>query len=417
LKVGFAISEITPPLGIPLSGYGFFRDRKADGVSDPLYVRAVGMEDEEPALILAFDLLGLDSLLVARLRRKLADMAGIPRDHLMLTCTHTHSGPNVMPLRGEPRRRGTYLRDLVEQAGAAGQEALDQARTVRGLSRFRTRFGGFSWNRAFADGEVSREVSGMVARTSARTVVLVNYACHPVTLGINTQISADYPGAFNQMMARAGICSLFLTGPCGDLDPVVNRDSWGRGTKELANQYAKQLLRATLRGISRAKPFRVDQCSVATANFRAPYRVPGRRELKEALAKARQVKEDPDKKALFEICWARDGLNLLRSGRFAKSATLYLQAFRVGEVVVIALPAEVFFEFGEAIRAPFPETEVLIATSANSVVGYIPSERDFEAGGYASGLACKFYKRFPFEPGIGVKLVDRSIKLIRSLLR
>lgn len=410
------MGEITPPIGIPLSGYGFFRDRKAEGVADPLYVRAVAMEDERPTLILAFDLLGLDFVLVGRLRKKLAVVAGVQEDRLMLTCIHTHSGPNVIPLRGEPRRRGRYLRDLVEQAGAAGKEAFERAQRVRSLSRFRTRFRGFSWNRAFADGAVSRDVGGIVFKTSAQTVALVNYACHPVTLGINRQISADYPGAFNEMMARAGVCSLFLTGPCGDLDPVVNRDTWGRGTKELANRYARLLSRAALRGVSGGKPFRADRVSVATARFRARYNVPGRQQLRNALAEARQTKDDPDRKARFEICWARENLSLLESRRFARSATLYLQAFRVGEGVVVALPAEVFFEFGETIRTSFPESEILIATNANSVVGYVPSERDFEGGGYASGLACKFYKRFPFEPGIGAKLVDRSVELVRSLL-
>jgi len=254
-----------------------------------------------------------------------------------------------------------------------------------------------------------------VLNTSSQTVALVNYACHPVTLGINKEISADYPGAFNAMMAEARVSSLFLTGPCGDLDPVVNRDTWGRGTKEHTDRYASLLSRAVLRGLSRAKPFRADRVASATAGFRANYRTPTRKQLREALSEARSVKEDPDKKAWFEICWARENLELLRSGHFARSATLCLQAFRIGEAVVLALPGEVFFEFGEAVRASFPELEILIATNANSVVGYIPSERDFEAAGYASGLACKFYRRFPFEPDIGEKLVKRSVELVRSV--
>jgi len=415
LKVGYARREITPPVGIPLSGYGFFRDRRAVGVADPLYVRAVAIEDGEPALIAAFDLLGLDSVLVGRLRKKVAHVAGLEKDRLMLACIHTHSGPNVIPLRGEPRRRGAYLDNLVEQAGAAAQEAREGAQKVRTVSRFRTRFGGFSWNRAFPDGGVSREVSGLVFKTYQQTVALVNYPCHPVTLGINKEISADYPGAFNAIMAEAGVSSLFLTGPCGDLDPVVNRDTWGRGTKEHTDRYAKMLSRAVLRGLSRAKPFRADRVSTDFARFRANYRMPERKQLREALAQARSVKEDPDRKAHFEICWAQENLELLRSGRFARSASLYLQAFRIGEAVVLALPGEVFFEFGEAVRAAFPELEILIATNANSVVGYIPSDRDFEAAGYASGLACKFYRRFPFEPGIGAKLVNRSVELVRSM--
>ncbi len=415
-RIGWARRDITPPIGIPLSGYGFFQDRRAVAVGDPLYARAVALGNDEPALILALDLLGLDSVMVGRLRREIGARTGLGKDCIMLTCTHTHSGPSVIPLRGDPRRRGGYLRKLVEEAARAGEEATEATRRVDRSLRFRVRFAGFSYNRAFADGPVSRRVHGIAFRADTRTVALANYACHPVTMGGNKEISADYPGSFNELMARAGVSSVFLTGPCGDLDPIASEAGPRRGTRQCTDRYAGMLSRAALRGISIGKSFKADGVSATCISFRAGYAIPTRESVSDALEKARQVVEDPKNKARFQIDWAEETLRMLESHRHARSATLCIQAFTIGEAVVLALPGEVFFEFGEAIRSHFPGLEILIATNANSVIGYIPSKRDFEAGGYASDASCKFYRRFPFEPDVGDKVVDRSVQLLRSLV-
>ena len=44
LRVGVARVEITPPLGIPMAGY--YHERGADGVIDPLYSKAVVIESD-----------------------------------------------------------------------------------------------------------------------------------------------------------------------------------------------------------------------------------------------------------------------------------------------------------------------------------------------------------------------------------
>ena len=44
MKIGYASVDITPELGVELSGYGWFPERKAEGVLDNLYARAVVFE-------------------------------------------------------------------------------------------------------------------------------------------------------------------------------------------------------------------------------------------------------------------------------------------------------------------------------------------------------------------------------------
>ena len=51
---GFARLDITPPLGIPLTGY--YRSRYADGVLDPLEINALAVSDgEKKAVLLRLD--------------------------------------------------------------------------------------------------------------------------------------------------------------------------------------------------------------------------------------------------------------------------------------------------------------------------------------------------------------------------
>ena len=60
LRAGFATTDITPPLGVDLCGYGYFLDRKATSVHDPLRARAVVFEmGGERIALVGTDLVGV----------------------------------------------------------------------------------------------------------------------------------------------------------------------------------------------------------------------------------------------------------------------------------------------------------------------------------------------------------------------
>src|ERR1041385_2110247 len=59
VRVGAGVIDITPPLGIPLAGY--YHERGADGVLDPLYSKALVIEfDGERGALVVLDLLNLN---------------------------------------------------------------------------------------------------------------------------------------------------------------------------------------------------------------------------------------------------------------------------------------------------------------------------------------------------------------------
>ena len=45
MRVGFGRWEVTPPMGIELAGYGYYLGRCAETVRDPLYARALLLEE------------------------------------------------------------------------------------------------------------------------------------------------------------------------------------------------------------------------------------------------------------------------------------------------------------------------------------------------------------------------------------
>ena len=147
--------------------------------------------------------------------KRTAGATGIPRDRLQLVGTHTHSGPALDEASDVEERIGEQIGAAVAQAWADRRPALAAVGvgTVHGIGA----------NRRPDGGPVDDRV--MVARfddTDGRPIAtLVNYGCHPTTLGPNNLLySADYPGvACRDLDEAIGGVALFTTGPQGDVNP------------------------------------------------------------------------------------------------------------------------------------------------------------------------------------------------------
>src|SRR5690606_22606566 len=75
--------------------------------------------------------------------------------------------------------------------------------------------------------------------------VIVNYACHPTTLGwTNTLISPDFPGAMKRTISEnTGAPVLFMQGASGELAPIINYS----GDTAVPDRYGRQLGYAVVR--------------------------------------------------------------------------------------------------------------------------------------------------------------------------
>ncbi|MDD4744969.1 MAG: hypothetical protein PHN53_10240 [Eubacteriales bacterium] len=75
LKAGFSRIDITPPLGIYLSGY--YEPRQAEGQLDPLLASALAVSDDnETALLFSVDVIGIKQDVLNGMRERIAAACG-----------------------------------------------------------------------------------------------------------------------------------------------------------------------------------------------------------------------------------------------------------------------------------------------------------------------------------------------------
>ncbi|HEV3122052.1 MAG TPA: hypothetical protein VGY53_09125, partial [Isosphaeraceae bacterium] len=101
-RVGAAERDITPPVGLPMWGYGARHDALSDGVLDPLLAKAIVIEVGNQRLaIIGMDLgRGPTGPMMAEIRRDVA-VEGVGVRSVLICGSHTHHGP-VIELWDEP---------------------------------------------------------------------------------------------------------------------------------------------------------------------------------------------------------------------------------------------------------------------------------------------------------------------------
>ena len=99
MKVGFAVADITPGIGIYLTGYGL-PERLATGVHSPLTAAVMVLNGNGvEAAVIGLDWCFVDWQLTQDIRRGIEAAAGIPGRNILLCCSHTHSAPHTTYMR------------------------------------------------------------------------------------------------------------------------------------------------------------------------------------------------------------------------------------------------------------------------------------------------------------------------------
>lgn len=218
-------------MGVELCGYGVFLGRRSHGVHDELFCRALVVGDGETRIaILANDLVGVSRALSERVRHEVEISTGIPRDNVVVTATHTHSGPAVPFLRGWGEIDPAYLETLPGKMAMAAVRASSRLRPAR-IAVGRGALAGVGYNRADREKPIDPEVAVLQVATAEGDAIatLFSFACHPVMVDYRTDegrlISAEYPGHVEQLLENShpGSIGMFLQGACGDINP---HDVW-----------------------------------------------------------------------------------------------------------------------------------------------------------------------------------------------
>ena len=240
LEAGAGKAEITPPLGVPMNGYGDRIGRGALKVHDPLWARCLYLNDGKTALFLVTS----DLCLINReLRERVLELAPreVPKEHIILTATHTHSGQGGM-IQALPFRAvsGRFMPEVLEQTAQRFAEAMRAAydnRQRAAIGYGTGEQGELSTNRRYDNGPIDPQI-GVIRVDDANgnpIAILANFAAHPTTIGGEDKysISADYPGFFYttlEQLAPPGCLAMFANGSEGNQRPTSpeGKSGWGR---------------------------------------------------------------------------------------------------------------------------------------------------------------------------------------------
>ena len=439
IRVGVAMVDITPPMGIPMAGY--YHERGADGVLDPLYSKAMVIESggERTALVV-LDLIGIRRPITDRARTAIEKTTGIKAGNIMISATHAHTGPELTDpgqatsgvseqkrlvidySEALPNRIAESVR-LANDGLAPAQLAVADARCddLTFNRRYFMRDGSVGWNPGKRNPDIvmpagpsDPEVNLLyIQRPRADSptqsiATYVNFTMHPDTCG-GSKISADWPGALGRVLAGyhgTNHVTLVANGTCGNLNHLDTTWSWPQGTA------IEQHRIATILGASVFQAYK-HLATVAPGQVRAKSQFV---ELELPSATSQEI--DEAKQILADTKDDRGGnfMKLVRAHRVLEVAARQGKPLRV-EVQVIAfgkdlawvsLPGEIFVELGLAIKKRSPFSHTFLVELANESVGYVPDRRSYAEGNYEPESArCA--------AGSGEKLVEAAVTLLTEL--
>lgn len=411
LLFGTGRTLITPPLGLELCGYGPYLGRQGTEVYQDLFSTSLALSaGGETYVLVSNDLIWLDRTLLEAIHAQLYKQHGLMPRQVLLTNTHTHSGPVTMKTVawGEPDE--AYWRTLV----SCIVESVGQA--IAALKPGRIGFGRvdlpeLSVNRVEPDGPIDTEA--LLFRIDDEQGVLraagINFSAHPVTMGVSSLICGDYPGNGVAKMEQAlddTARILFFQGSCGNL----NCRGFGDGVERM--EANGTLLKETI--LPALQAIRTDSEVSLTADrvdMSLPMQVPERadvvREIGEYEGQLAAFEGDQASREYrqlrFERDWRRARIELI-DGPHPTRLEFHLSYLRINDTVLIGHPFELFLEHGIAIQKASPYPYTFLIGYANEAIGYLARPQDFTLQGfghYAAVYAPHICRHLEFQPEAG----------------
>ena len=434
LKAGAAQRDITPLLGISLVGY--FHDRKAVDVRDPLYAKAIVLEsDGERIAIVVCDLIALEREAVEKARRLIESNCGIPPQNVMIACTHTHTGPATVGVLGVDKDEG-YVEFLIPRIADAVQMACQRLREAKvgwevgreeRISfnrRYWMKDGRVKTNPGYNNPDILRPAGPIdpdvmairIADYEGNTIALLaNFALHYVGGSPSNVVSADYFGMFAEEIQRMhgeGFIAILSNGCCGDINNVDVHNPPERKEGYEHARHVASILAADVYSLSKhARLMEKVQLKAASKRITIPLRPVTEEMIESAKAILRDAPDDVNRYTREQI-YAREILFL---SRMPDQVETEVQALAIRseqeEMAIVGLPGEIFVEIGLQIKDSSPFKTTMTVELANDWVGYVPTEKAFEEGGYETELA-RSSKLLPEAEGI---LIQAAIELLEAL--
>ncbi len=418
LTAGYGETLITPPIGVELSGYGFYLERKAMSVLDDLKARALYLEnDGQKLLLISCDLVGFTVAVADAIRGKISKAVKVPSSNILLACTHTHTGPATMPLPGIGEMDPGYMASLPAAIAEASVRAVSDASEAAFSYSFEA-LEPLGYNRTNVTFEgIDPTLKIAYFERETEDILFLSYACHAVILGRSTQVSADWPGAAVRALEKTGRRAIVFQGFCGDIDPVTQLNRWGEGTPDDLALYGFIIADRARKSRCYAKTPTDPTIRTVERRIRVPLAVPPEDKIDDVANLFLEKNSGFPLADRFAEEWkkkARSEYGGLMKEPFV--AGVPIQAAHIGGLEILGLPGEVFSQFGLNLRKTHPA--LVPIGYANGDIGYFPGKGAFaDLGDYACYCAPMFYTVFPFTPDLEEIITESSLAVLDELKR
>ncbi|WP_405070271.1 hypothetical protein OG558_11900 [Kribbella sp. NBC_01510] len=377
--------DVTPPPGHRLDGYAARTDL-ATGAADPLRATIIWLStaDEPGVLWLTLDAIAVGKDLTTELAVAAGAAAGIPASHVVVSASHTHSGPSGWTGEIHPVIPAERERDLVDALTTKVRATCLARRSVTASWRSVEVIGvGTNRHRRSGPHDNTAGILALHSPEGSLEAVLLDFACHPTTYGPeNLRYSADWPGAARAALAPAVVG--FLQGAAGDVSPRFTRQ--GRGAAEVARLggLLASRVREALAGPGLALPESAPAIRRTTLDLKV-------REIPSAAEAARLVvaaegrangQDDPSGRIAQTRLDGARGQALMAAVPLPDSLELPISVVTMGDVCWVNLPVELFAVHGACLQADSTHPVTRVVGYTDGYYGYVVDHSAAESGAY-----------------------------------
>lgn len=439
MKTGFSKVCITPPMGVPISGY--FEERYTKGVLDDIFARAVAFVDgERKAVIVAVDQCELGQYYFDAIKSGIMNKMDIDKDAIFINCSHTHTGPAVGEKNSIKEYDDWFIEKVAEAAVSAFSDlketkmsvARNEAKGISFVRRFRMKNGYVTTNPGVNNPEIDCALGKpnetvyllKLERENADDIFIINFGTHADTIG-GEYISADYPGFVCSILERAvpGTKCMFLLGCEGDTNHInvnptkaqsriSNIDFDGVPRSYEHSEYMGRVIAGAILSVcSLTEPVKYDRISYGSKTVKIPSNQENDR-LEEAkkindLYVAGRSGELPFEEMELTIAVA-EAQRIVELEDGPEFFDFSVSAIKIGDFVFAGMGGEVFTEIGNRVMKKTPYKETMLCCLTNSSAGYIPNKEAYDEGGYET-------RSSRFKKGADDIIVDAMIKLLKEI--